>query len=149
VYRAVVPGGDVPVVTGVPIGRSRTPAPFDATDQSFDVFTPHPPEPDGGGHNDYGTPDTGRDPEGYPSGSAAGTGAANEAYKGLPRRVRQASLAPQLRSSTGGTDGPAGVPQAAAPSPTDVRNTLSAMQRGWQQGRTQSQQETEGSVDGE
>jgi hypothetical protein len=145
-------GDDVPVVTGIPVGRSRTPAPFDATDQSFDVFTPrHRPEPDGGGYNDYGNgpPSTGRDPEGYPSGSAADTDAVHEAYKGLPRRVRQANLAPQLRSSAGSTDGPTSVPQAAAPSPTDVRNTLSAMQRGWQQGRTQSGQEREGPIHGE
>jgi hypothetical protein len=30
-----------------------------------------------------------------------------------------------------------------------MRSTLSAMQRGWQQGRAQSQQDTEGSVDGD
>jgi hypothetical protein len=161
-------GGDVPVVTGVPIGRSRTPAPFDATDQSFDVFTPRQQPEQGGGYNDYGTgsdrpppggygmPNVGRDPEGYPNGSAENTGNGNgagvpqEPYKGLPRRVRQANLAPQLRSSAGaGAEGPANVPQAAPPSPADVRNTLSAMQRGWQQGRTQPQQKREGSVDGE
>jgi len=158
--------GDVPVVTGVPIGRSRTPAPFDATDQSFDVFTPQRQPEQGGGYSDYrpgndrpspgdyGTPNIGRDPEGYPNESAEntgnGTGTAQEPYKGLPRRVRQASLAPQLRSSAdAGPEGPTNVPQAAPPSPTDVRNTLSAMQRGWQQGRTQPQQKREGSVDGQ
>jgi hypothetical protein len=169
--------GDVPVVTGVPIGRSRTPVPFDATDQSFDVFTRREPE-QGGGYNDYrpgndrpapgdyrpgndrpapgdyGTPNIGRDPEGYPNGSPEntgnGTGTPHEPYKGLPRRVRQANLAPQLRSSAdAGPGGPTSVPQAAPPSPADVRNTLSAMQRGWQQGRTQPQQKREGSVDGE
>ena len=73
-------------------------------------------------------------------------------YKGLPRRVRQASLAPQLRSSTAagstGTTG-GGVPPAASASLSDMRNTLSAMQRGWQQGRSQGQQDTEGSGDGD
>jgi signal transduction histidine kinase len=61
--------------------------------------------------------------------------------KGLPRRVRQASLAPQLRDSppprkttvastglSGGTSGP---------SPAEIRQTMSALQRGWQEGRSQ------------
>jgi len=73
-------------------------------------------------------------------------------YKGLPRRVRQASLAPQLRSST--AESPAettggGVPPAASASLSDMRTTLSAMQRGWQQGRSQGQRDTEGSGDGD
>jgi hypothetical protein len=74
-------------------------------------------------------------------------------YKGLPRRVRQASLAPQLRSSTSagptGTTGGGSVPPAASASLSDMRNTLSAMQRGWQQGRSQGQQDTEASGDGD
>jgi hypothetical protein len=61
--------------------------------------------------------------------------------KGLPRRVRQASLAPQLRDSppprrttvasaglTGGSQGP---------SPAEIRQTMSSLQRGWQEGRAQ------------
>jgi hypothetical protein len=83
-------------------------------------------------------------------------GSGDTDYKGLPRRVRQASLAPQLRGSTaagstgttGGTTG-AGVPPAASASLSDMRNTLSAMQRGWQQGRSQGQRDTEGGGDGE
>jgi hypothetical protein len=67
----------------------------------------------------------------------------------LPRRVRQANLAPQLRNSAGGGHGQTGVPQARATSLQDMRNTLSAMQRGWQQGRTRStQRDTEGNPDG-
>jgi hypothetical protein len=83
-----------------------------------------------------------------PSGSAgppAGSGAAgplgpgqgaDEDYKGLPRRVKQASLAPQLRSepprlrtATGGVSG--------GPTPAEIRKTMSALQRGWQEGRSQ------------
>ncbi|MFY9848646.1 MAG: hypothetical protein WAK83_13830, partial [Trebonia sp.] len=83
----------------------------------------------------------------------AGTGGSGDTdYKGLPRRVRQASLAPQLRSSTAaGSTGTAGasVPPAASASLSDMRNTLSAMQRGWQQGRSQGQRDTEGSGDGD
>jgi hypothetical protein len=71
-------------------------------------------------------------------------------YKGLPRRVRQANLAPELRSSAAaGSNGPAGVPQAGTASLADMRTTLSAMQRGWQQGRSQPQQDTEDGVDGD
>jgi hypothetical protein len=158
---------DVPVVTGIPVSRPENTPPSGAA-SSFDVFTPqHRPEPNGGDYGDYGNGygagsdlpsrgdrqagNIGRDPEGYPDRGGTEQDTAHEEYKGLPRRVRQASLAPQLRSSTAaGTDDPAGVPQAAAPSPSDLRSTLSAMQRGWQQGRTQSQRETtEGPVDGE
>jgi signal transduction histidine kinase len=83
---------------------------------------------------------------------AGPSGSGDTDYKGLPRRVRQASLAPQLRlsaaaGSTGTTD--AGVPPAASASLSDMRNTLSAMQRGWQQGRSQGQQDTEGTGDGD
>ncbi|MEU7700753.1 histidine kinase, partial [Streptomyces sp. NPDC039028] len=67
-----------------------------------------------------------------------------EPFGGLPRRVRQASLAPQLRA----TDGPAEradtrASGAAAPADADsferdaeeVRARMAAMQRGWQRGR--------------
>jgi hypothetical protein len=66
-------------------------------------------------------------------------------YQGLPRRVRQANLAPQLRGPNPVGSGPAGVPQADPASLSDMRSTLSAMQRGWQEGRSQSTQwDTEG-----
>jgi hypothetical protein len=72
-------------------------------------------------------------------------------FKGLPRRVRQANLAPQLRASaaqSAASAPEAGVPRATAASLADMRNTLSAMQRGWQQGRSQAQPNTEGGADG-
>jgi signal transduction histidine kinase len=108
---------------------------------------PHP----GGGQED-GHESSSGDHEGSPDGNPGSTGAGD--YKGLPRRVRQASLAPQLRSSTiagsGPTgSGPTGVPPATAASLAVMRNTLSAMQRGWLQGRSESQRETEGSTDGD
>ena len=83
-------------------------------------------------------------------GYASGDPAVGEDYKGLPRRVRQANLAPQLRASAqAGSAGQTAVPPATAASLSDMRNTLSAMQRGWQQGRSQSQQDTEDRVDGQ
>jgi hypothetical protein len=82
-------------------------------------------------------------------GGAAAESAADDGFNGLPRRVRQASLAPQLRVSTAsGPQGPSAVPPATAASLTDMRNTLSAMQRGWQQGRSQTQQDAEDGTDG-
>ena len=82
---------------------------------------------------------------------------------GGPRRQRrhglQGAAAPRAagqprtaasRLHRGGLAGTAGasVPPAAAASLTDMRNTLSAMQRGWQQGRSQTQRDTEGGADG-
>jgi nitrate/nitrite sensing protein/histidine kinase/DNA gyrase B/HSP90-like ATPase len=162
---------DVPVVTGVPVSRPVT--------SSFDVFTPvRPPEGDdaapGGlddapyaesytdyGGGSYGTGSQSASPrgdEGYGNNGGADGGLAaenagggNDAdYKGLPRRVRQANLAPQLRSSAvAGSNSTAGVPRATSASLSDMRNTLSAMQRGWQQGRAQSQPDSEGGADGD
>ena len=81
----------------------------------------------------------------YVSEEPAGAGDGPDDFKGLPRRVRQANLAPQLRASAAAasSQGPTAVPQATAASLTDMRNTLSAMQRGWQQGRSQTQRDTE------
>jgi signal transduction histidine kinase len=52
---------------------------------------------------------------------------------GLPVRVRQASLAPQLRDRNGPASG---VPEASPASAESVRSTMSAMQRGWERGRS-------------
>ncbi len=53
---------------------------------------------------------------------------------GLPVRVRQASLAPQLRDGGAlGADGAERV--ASAPSPEAARSTMTALQRGWERGR--------------
>jgi hypothetical protein len=59
--------------------------------------------------------------------------------KGLPRRVRQASIAPQLRDNpprrrTAAAPVPA---PASGPTPAEIRQTMSALQRGWQEGRSQ------------
>jgi signal transduction histidine kinase len=157
---------DVPVVTGVPVAKDAAPP--------FDVFTPvSRPDDDtgnapgsGGGYGSatgaytaggpaYPPGDGGRESAngtyqtaGYGTIMGDGTGVAETGEQtGLPHRVRQASLAPQLRDPGPQSGSPAdpGVPQASAASLTDMRNTLSAMQRGWQQGRSQSaQRDTEG-----
>jgi signal transduction histidine kinase len=59
---------------------------------------------------------------------------------GLPVRVRQASLAPQLRDA-----GPRAAEAAdqvpSAPSPETARDTMTALQRGWERGRSISAKE--------
>jgi len=63
----------------------------------------------------------------------------NDDIKGLPRRVRLASLAPQLRENppprrtTVASAAPPG--GSAGPTPAEIRQTMSALQRGWQEGR--------------
>ena len=66
-----------------------------------------------------------------PRDPAAGT------HLGLPRRVRQAHLAPQLRGSTQNGSRSTAAPAAdvTARSPEDNRDLLSALQQGWQRGR--------------
>ena len=58
----------------------------------------------------------------------------------LPRRVRQASLAPQLRDSSRAgqaPDDPAADPDITGDrSPEDARATIAAIQQGWQRGRS-------------
>jgi signal transduction histidine kinase len=71
----------------------------------------------------------------------------NGDFKDLPRRVKQANLAPQLRddppprrttlASSGPPMGPAGPSGPSGPSPAEIRQTMSALQRGWQEGRSQ------------
>ncbi len=55
---------------------------------------------------------------------------------GLPVRVRQAALAPQLRAREATDTGTSPMPTAPPASPEAVRSTMSAMQRGWERGRS-------------
>ncbi len=54
---------------------------------------------------------------------------------GLPRRVRQANLAPQLRSDARSGERPAGAARGRERSAEEVRDRMAALQRGWQRGR--------------
>jgi hypothetical protein len=69
-------------------------------------------------------------------GPGGGLGADDFGEAGLPQRVRQASLAPQLRD-TAAEQAPA---QAAddfwTRSPEETRSTVTAIQRGWERGRS-------------
>jgi len=88
-----------------------------------------------------------------PAESSPSEAGPNGDYKGLPRRVKQANLAPQLRDeppprrttlassgASGGVSGSPGSPRSPGlpgPSPAEIRQTMSALQRGWQEGRSQ------------
>ncbi|MEU6960535.1 sensor histidine kinase [Streptomyces chrestomyceticus] len=73
------------------------------------------------------TTDTGPAPSGRPATTAGG----------LPRRVRQASLAPQLKAEPAAQDEPGGAPAGAADDrdAEEVRARMASLQRGWQRGR--------------
>jgi signal transduction histidine kinase len=85
-------------------------------------------------------------------GSRDGEPGTNDDTDGLPRRIRQASLAPQLRASPP----PRRVTVASSglsngPTPAEIRQTMSALQRAWQEGRSASADDslTAGPVPGE
>ncbi|MBT2444344.1 nitrate- and nitrite sensing domain-containing protein [Streptomyces sp. ISL-36] len=69
-------------------------------------------------------------------------------FGGLPRRVRQASLAPQLRETGERADDRARTGSGAAAEADferdaeEVRNRMASMQRGWQRGRRQNAETT-------
>ncbi|GGT77927.1 nitrate- and nitrite sensing domain-containing protein [Streptomyces lateritius] len=69
-------------------------------------------------------------------------------FGGLPRRVRQASLAPQLRESGERPDDRAPTASGTAADgdferdAEEVRNRMASMQRGWQRGRRQNAETT-------
>jgi hypothetical protein len=62
--------------------------------------------------------------------------AAGGTYLGMPRRVRQASLAPQLRGGPGAEPGASLLhPESSGRSPEQTSSRLSALQDGWLRGR--------------
>ncbi|MFF0300944.1 nitrate- and nitrite sensing domain-containing protein [Streptomyces sp. NPDC004562] len=119
-----------PAGPGRPAGSGRSEAPGTA---GPDAASPHEPAALTGrarrpeiaaGGRDTATPDQGTAPEP----TAPGTGP-------LPRRVRQASLAPQLKKAP--------APGPAAPDPgerdaDEVRSRMASLQRGWQRGRKEN-----------
>ena len=79
-------------------------------------------------------------PAGTPPPAAGGGDAGpDDGARDLPRRVKQASLAPQLRDNPPRrrTSAGAGAAGADGPTPDELRKTMSALQRGWQEGRSQ------------
>jgi signal transduction histidine kinase len=71
----------------------------------------------------------------WASTESAGTSAGTHA--GLPRRVRRASLAPQLRESPAPGADELQQGTEAARSPEQARSLMNSLQHGWQRGRTE------------
>jgi signal transduction histidine kinase len=83
-------------------------------------------------------------------GEPEGTGPASSgSHLGMPVRVPQASLAPQLRTrrDTGSQPAVREAPQAAERSPEASRDMLILMQEGWQRGRVDDLDEPESAPD--
>ncbi|MEU1439411.1 nitrate- and nitrite sensing domain-containing protein [Streptomyces sp. NPDC005786] len=80
--------------------------------------------------------------------SAGPPPSAPDTVGGLPRRVRQASLAPQLREGSG-TAGPDPVESAEdiERDADEVRDRMASLQRGWQRGRLQNAEDVTGPGD--
>jgi signal transduction histidine kinase len=129
-------------------------APHDGADSVFMPRRPRPAASPSGSFFAFGTgngndgppepppaapraPRAPRAPAGPPASSEGpqpGISAAELNEMGLPVRVRQASMAPQLRDgSSRPADADESVP--SAPSPEAARSTMTALQRGWERGR--------------
>jgi signal transduction histidine kinase len=78
---------------------------------------------------------------------AAGNGAAGT-YRGLPRRVRQASLSPHLRSSPSSA-GAAPSHEPEIRSPEQARSLLASLQSGWERGRQAEVRDSEATSGGQ
>ena len=120
-----------PAASDLPPGDAAPPAPAAQADS---VFTPRRRQPT----TVPGTVFTlgGTEPPAATEGPEAGSrvSTADLTAMGLPVRVRQASLAPQLRDSgPQGADADESTPNA--PSPEVARSTMTALQRGWERGR--------------
>jgi signal transduction histidine kinase len=126
--RSVAGGSVPPAAPGTPPGPSTPMTPVSS------------PRPD----RSSGPPwelsrQTGALPADGEPGRTAGGPDADGDVKGLPRRVRQASIAPQLRDNPPRrrTAPAPSSPPAGGPTPAEIRQTMSALQRGWQEGRSQ------------
>jgi signal transduction histidine kinase len=117
--------------------------PVPATDQTTEAPASESPEPDQSAQAD---PTEGRavgPDQSAQADTTSGRGVepdqpaqtAPPELEGLPVRVRQANLAPQLRSPATPVAAAADDP-AAGPSPEAARNTMASLQLGWQRGRS-------------
>ena len=94
----------------------------------------------------------GRGQPGGPGGPSASPGQQGNSvtagtHRGLPRRVRQASLSPRLRNSpAAGTATSFHEPEVR--SPEQAQSLLASLQRGWQRGREAEAPDSKGAADG-
>jgi signal transduction histidine kinase len=127
------PGG--PAVPASPFGTAPPASPATPAAGDESVFTPRRSRQEPATTSSVFS-SSGEELETSPDRSGAqdpGVDTAELARLGLPVRVRQASLAPQLRDRAPGTDGADRV--ASAPSPEAARSIMTALQRGWERGR--------------
>ncbi|MET8330257.1 nitrate- and nitrite sensing domain-containing protein [Streptomyces sp. NPDC005181] len=86
-------------------------------------------------------------PSAASSSRSAGPSSNPGTVDGLPRRIRQASLAPQLREGSGGRafePAPAEPAEDIERDADEVRNRMASLQRGWQRGRRQNAEDGTG-----
>jgi signal transduction histidine kinase len=94
----------------------------------------------------------GRGETGAPAGPPArpgppGSSLSSGTHRGLPRRVRQANLSPQLRKSpAAGTA--ASFREPGLRSPEQAQSLLASLQRGWERGREAEEPASDGAADG-
>jgi signal transduction histidine kinase len=133
-------GGDIspaPVPTGAAAlwAGSMVPAMRDPADTAdlgaVPLGSPVPPEPGPGvGGTGFATGPLGT------GGPGAGVGAGDFGGDGLPQRVRQASLAPQLRDTAAERAPAPAADDFWTRSPEEARSTVTAIQQGWERGRS-------------
>lgn len=117
----------------------RLPAeePDPAGSDPADPAEPPAAEPDPAGPGSAGAGPGARHPGGGPRRGGRHAAPAPSTTAGLPRRIRQAGLAPQLRRTGPGTQGSAEGPAPDADA-DEVRAKMASLQRGWQRGRQQN-----------
>jgi signal transduction histidine kinase len=122
-----------PAATGLPPPAATSPA-APAAAQADSVFTPRRRQPTTvpGTVFTLGGGEPSNNPDGPEADSRVTT--ADLTAMGLPVRVRQASLAPQLRDG-GPRAADADESTPSPPSPEVARSTMTALQRGWERGR--------------
>jgi signal transduction histidine kinase len=131
--RDVGPAADTPL--GQPHGGEPLPgpAPVPASGPSGSQGSPDSPGSPGSSRSSSFEPFPGT--EGAAPAGPVSQGPPSGDTGGLPRRVRQASLAPQLRTAPPPEPEPAGEPSGRDRSADEVRDRMAALQRGWQTGR--------------
>jgi len=132
---------EVPAPPSSATARDTASAPWDTEAESW--FQP------GASRREPSWPDglTGPIPSGAPRGPERPAPASSGSHLGMPIRVPQASLAPQLRARGGATPQEAAeeeAPDVEGRSPEATRNMLTLMQQGWRRGRMDDLDDPEG-----
>ncbi|MGW5457811.1 nitrate- and nitrite sensing domain-containing protein [Streptomyces sp. NPDC003996] len=121
--------GPAPAVPALP-RRTRPAAPPVAEEPGATVLSGAGPVGRSGESSGAG------DTSGHPVTRPAGAAGDDPATGPLPRRIRQASLAPQLKQDT--TRRADRAPQPADRDAEEVRSRMASLQRGWQRGRKEN-----------